>query len=101
MAGIAVPGLMNKGKVESASLELQSFCGRIAYLLGHVLVEWMLSDTPQSNQGIPSDAKFGMTEKFRRWLQLHPINCLKPVEAITISLSNVGASPHYDSQNDL
>jgi hypothetical protein len=72
----------------------------LAYLLGHVLVERMLSNTSRSNQGIPGDDRLGMTLKFRQWLQTKPTMRLWSVEAITLSLSSSGASPHYDSQND-
>jgi hypothetical protein len=98
-AGIALPGLM-EGKVEQSSLKLKRFCGRMAYLLGHVLVDRMLSGTTRSNQGIPSDDRLGMTLKFREWLQTKQTMRLRSVEAITMSLSSTGASPHYDSQND-
>jgi hypothetical protein len=91
-----------EGKIEKASLPLQHFCGRMAFLLGHVLVlvERMLSNTSRANQGIPCAARHGMTEKFRGWLQTNPVMRLRSVEAITISISCAGASPHYDSQND-
>jgi hypothetical protein len=89
-----------EGKVEKSSLKLKRFCGRMAYLLGHILVERMLSKTTWSNQGIPGDDRLGMTLKFRQWLQTKPTMRLRSVEAITLSLSSPGASPHYNSQND-
>jgi hypothetical protein len=98
--GIAIPGVMD-GKVGLSSPGLQIFMAQMAYLLGHVLVERMLSSTTRSNQGIPCNHRSELQKLFLDWLGIKQSTTqLRAIEAITISISSQGASPHYDSQND-
>ena len=90
---------MMLGSITGASLGLPWFAARLNYLLTHVFIKPVLSESCGDNQGNPGKVQRELATEWYKWLQAEPSANVRLLDAITFAMGN-GATFHFDALND-